>query len=112
MLLLTYYSLTTHLLLQLLLFITFLLRVGTLTTHCRCCRRSAHTLPVTAVLCGAGSCCALVLSTSLDHSCKLHRMSDGALLRTVVLPISLHSLAMDAGEHCLYVGGEGGEVGV
>lgn len=59
--------------------------------------RSEHTLPITALCCGHGEASALVATGSLDRTVKLHRMSDGRLLRTVPLPTSVHALAMDAG---------------
>ena len=57
-----------------------------------------------------GECSALVVTASLDRSCKVHRMSDGKLLRTIAFPVSIHSVVMDAGEHCLYAGGGDGAV--
>eukprot|EP00967_Tisochrysis_lutea_P047560 scaffold57908_cov22-Tisochrysis_lutea.AAC.8 len=51
--------------------------------------RSEHTLPVTGLWVGQNGAegASLVASCSLDRSCKLHRLSDGALLASVQLQV-------------------------
>jgi pre-rRNA-processing protein IPI3 len=73
---------------------------------------SDHSLPVTGLAVGTAGCEAacLILSSSLDRSVKIHRMSDGALLAAVTLPVAAMCVTMDAGEHCLYVGGADGTI--
>ncbi|KAJ9528182.1 hypothetical protein QJQ45_014184 [Haematococcus lacustris] len=73
---------------------------------------SSHSLPVTALALGAAGheAAGLVASASLDRSVKLHRLSDGALLATVALPVAATAVVVDAGEHALYVGGADGSV--
>ncbi|PNH04325.1 WD repeat domain-containing protein [Tetrabaena socialis] len=63
---------------------------------------SDHTLSVTALAAGAGGAAAVVASASLDQTIKLHRLSDGQLLRSVALPAAIHDLAIDAGEQLMF----------
>ena len=43
-------------------------------------RRAEHTLPVTALLCGVGLADPLIASVSLDRSCKIYSLAQGARL--------------------------------
>ena len=49
-------------------------------------------------------------TSSLDRSVKIHRVSDGRLLLSALLPSGLTSMAMDAGEHYIYAGGSDGVI--
>ena len=44
-------------------------------------RRSDHTLPVTSIHCGRGVS-PVVITTSLDQTCKIYSLADGALQRS------------------------------
>jgi len=46
--------------------------------------RSEHTLPVTALYCGVGLADPLVASVSLDRSCKIYSLTQGAKSETNV----------------------------
>uniref|UniRef100_A0A7S3R295 Anaphase-promoting complex subunit 4 WD40 domain-containing protein n=1 Tax=Dunaliella tertiolecta TaxID=3047 RepID=A0A7S3R295_DUNTE len=73
---------------------------------------SEHTLPVTGLWVGQNGAegASLVASCSLDRSCKLHRLSDGALLASVQLQVPLQCVALDSGEHALFAGGSDGSI--
>eukprot|EP00887_Chlorella_sp_A99_P003431 scaffold7.g3431.t1 len=71
---------------------------------------SDHTLPVTALVVGAGGVGAIVASASLDRSVKVRSLGDGLLLRSFALPTALQSLALDPGEHALYAGTSTGTI--
>eukprot|EP00884_Botryococcus_braunii_P017660 jgi/Botrbrau1/4578/Bobra.60_2s0064.1 len=71
---------------------------------------SVHTLAVTALCCGAGLLNPILLTASMDRSCHIFSLATGAELKAVHLPASLHSLALDAGEHAAYVGGNDGRI--
>ncbi|GAX86274.1 hypothetical protein CEUSTIGMA_g13686.t1 [Chlamydomonas eustigma] len=71
---------------------------------------SDHTLPVTSIHVGSGEATAIVATCSLDRTAKIHRLSDGCLLMSVVLPTGLNCVVMDAGEHAMYCGGSDGKV--
>lgn len=73
--------------------------------------RSEHTLPVTSILIGQGEASAIVVTSSLDRTVKVHRMADGGrLLATASLPSGINCVALDAGEHAVYAGGSDGAV--
>lgn len=72
--------------------------------------RSEHTLAVTSVLLGMGEVNAIAVTASLDRSAKIWQIATGALLRAVTLPAGATSAALDAGEHCLYVGCADGSI--
>lgn len=69
---------------------------------------SDHTLPVTSVAVGSGGGHALVVSTSLDRTIKIRSLGSGVVLRSVTLPSPLSALALDPGEHSVYVGSSTG----
>ncbi len=76
-------------------------------------RRSHHTLPVTGlhVTRGGLQAAALVVSCSLDRTAKLHSLAgQGDLLAAAQLPCAATCVALDAGEHAMYVGGADGAV--
>lgn len=59
---------------------------------------------------GAGDVDALVCSASLDHHVKLWSISQGTLLRSIVLPSAPLCLVLEACEQRVYAGGDGGDV--
>ncbi len=71
---------------------------------------SDHTLPVTSVAVGSGGGNALVVSTSLDRTVKIRNLGSGVVLRSVMLPSPLTALALDPGEHSVYVGSSTGTI--
>jgi len=71
---------------------------------------SDHTLPVTGLLAGSGGPSAVVISCSLDHTCKIWSLALGTLLRSIVFPTALNAVALDPGEYALYVGGADGRI--
>ncbi|CAK0786493.1 hypothetical protein CVIRNUC_009706 [Coccomyxa viridis] len=70
---------------------------------------SDHTLPVTSIHCGRGVS-PVVITTSLDQTCKIYSLADGALLRSMAFPAALHSAVMDPAEHALHVGAADGRI--
>ncbi|RCV12114.1 hypothetical protein SETIT_2G243200v2 [Setaria italica] len=75
-------------------------------------RVAAYVAPVTSVVCGRGGCNAVVASASADGTCKVWRLADGAHLRTLALPCTALSLALDPTSSNLYAGGSEGRVHV
>ncbi|KAL4446691.1 hypothetical protein ABPG77_007935 [Micractinium sp. CCAP 211/92] len=71
---------------------------------------SDHTLPVTCLAVGAGDAGAVLASGSLDRTVKIRSLAAGPLLRSVPLPAAARSLALDPGEHALYVGCASGAI--
>ncbi|KAI8347035.1 WD40-repeat-containing domain protein [Mortierella sp. GBAus27b] len=58
-----------------------------------------HTLPITDIQCGVGRFHgARVVTSSLDHTCKLWDLSTGALLTTFLFPTKILALALDPAE--------------
>ncbi|BDA48951.1 WD repeat-containing protein 18 [Coccomyxa sp. Obi] len=70
---------------------------------------SEHTLPITSLYCGIGAN-PIVITASLDRSCKTWSLAQGNLLRSITFPVSLHSVSMDPAEHALYLGGADGRI--
>ncbi|CAG8593499.1 13548_t:CDS:2, partial [Acaulospora colombiana] len=67
---------------------------------------SDHSLPITDVACGIGDfCSARVLTSSLDHTCKLWDLSTGYLLTTFVFPTAITAVALDPAERMFFAGG-------
>jgi pre-rRNA-processing protein IPI3 len=62
------------------------------------------------VACGFGGSTAILVSASLDHSCKIWSLGTGALLRSITLPRGITSVALDSGEQLLYAGGVEGSI--
>ncbi|CAM6106553.1 unnamed protein product [Calypogeia fissa] len=71
---------------------------------------SDHTLPVTGLLAGSGGPSAIVVSCSLDHTCKIWSLALGTLLRSIVFPTALNAVILDPGEYALYAGGTDGRI--
>ncbi|KAK9760933.1 Pre-rRNA-processing protein ipi3 [Basidiobolus ranarum] len=60
---------------------------------------SDHSLPITDILCGSGGLkFARVVTSSLDHTCKIWDLSNGTLLTTLLLPSYVSAIAMDITE--------------
>ncbi|KAG0323249.1 Pre-rRNA-processing protein ipi3 [Dissophora globulifera] len=58
-----------------------------------------HTLPITDIQCGVGRFHgARVVTSSLDHTCKLWDLSKGVLLTTFLFPTKIMALAFDPAE--------------
>ncbi|XP_057845764.2 protein ROOT INITIATION DEFECTIVE 3, partial [Cryptomeria japonica] len=71
---------------------------------------SAHTLPVTDIVCGYGGCSAIIVSCSLDFTCKIWSLALGILLRTVKFPAAVNAVVLDPGEYALYAGCTDGKI--
>ncbi|XP_024515322.1 protein ROOT INITIATION DEFECTIVE 3 [Selaginella moellendorffii] len=71
---------------------------------------SDHTLPVTGLLAGSGGSSAIIVSCSLDHTCKIWSLALGALLRSILFPTPINAVALDPGEYALYAGGVDGRI--
>ncbi|KAL2329772.1 hypothetical protein Fmac_017353 [Flemingia macrophylla] len=71
---------------------------------------SEHTLPVTDVVIGNGGCNAIIVSSSEDRTCKVWSLSTGTLLRNVVFPSVINSIALDPAEHVFYAGSRDGKI--
>ena len=72
--------------------------------------RSDHTLPITAIACGFGGATSILVSASLDHTCKIWSLGTGALLRSITLPRGVTAIALDSGEQLLYAAGVEGSI--
>ncbi|XP_020211750.1 protein ROOT INITIATION DEFECTIVE 3 [Cajanus cajan] len=71
---------------------------------------SEHTLSVTDVVIGNGGCNAIIVSASEDRTCKVWSLSRGTLLRNVVFPSVIDSIALDPAEHVFYAGSRDGKI--
>ncbi|MCO5552655.1 hypothetical protein L7F22_006171 [Adiantum nelumboides] len=71
---------------------------------------SGHTLGVTGVFCGSGGSNAIVVSCSLDTSCKIWSLATGILLRTIKFPSAINTIVVDPGEYSLYAGSTDGKI--
>ncbi|CAG8492759.1 11137_t:CDS:10 [Scutellospora calospora] len=68
---------------------------------------SGHSLPITDIICGIGSFrTARVLTSSLDHTCKLWDLSSGHLLTTFIFPTAITAIALDPAERMFFAGGK------
>ncbi|XP_047167518.1 protein ROOT INITIATION DEFECTIVE 3 [Vigna umbellata] len=71
---------------------------------------SGHTLCVTDVVIGNGGCNAIIVSASEDKTCKVWSLSRGTLLRNIVFPSHIDSIALDPAEHVFYAGSRDGKI--
>ncbi|KAF5747040.1 protein ROOT INITIATION DEFECTIVE 3 [Tripterygium wilfordii] len=71
---------------------------------------SEHTLRVTDIVAGYGSCNAIIVSASEDRTCKVWSLSKGELLRNIVFPSKIDAIALDPGEHVFYAGSRDGKI--
>ncbi|XP_041359001.1 WD repeat-containing protein 18-like [Gigantopelta aegis] len=71
---------------------------------------SSHSLPITDLHVGAGGVRARVISSSLDHTCKLWDIASGSLLCTFVFDVGISSITMDMAEFRIFAGGTNGNI--
>ncbi|KAK7340711.1 hypothetical protein VNO77_21421 [Canavalia gladiata] len=71
---------------------------------------SEHTLRVTDVVIGYGGCNAIIVSASEDRTCKVWSLSRGNLLRNIVFPSIIDTIALDPAEHVFYAGSRDGKI--
>lgn len=71
---------------------------------------SAHTLPVTDIVSGYGGCSAIIVSSSLDFTCKIWNLALGVILRTIKFPAAVNAAVVDPGEYALYAGCADGRI--
>ncbi|XP_023765625.1 protein ROOT INITIATION DEFECTIVE 3 [Lactuca sativa] len=71
---------------------------------------TGHALPVTDIVTGYGGSNAIILSSSLDRTCKIWSLARGTLLRNIVFPSIIDAVALDPGEHVFYAGGRDGKI--
>ncbi|RDX70085.1 Protein ROOT INITIATION DEFECTIVE 3, partial [Mucuna pruriens] len=71
---------------------------------------SEHTLSVTDIVIGYGGCNAIIVSASEDRTCKVWSLSRGTLLRNIVFPSVIDSIALDPAEHVFYAGSRDGKI--
>lgn len=69
-----------------------------------------HTLRVTDVKSGHGGSNAVIISASEDRTCKVWSLATGRLLRNIVFPTIIDTIAIDAGEYVFYAGGGDGKI--
>jgi pre-rRNA-processing protein IPI3 len=69
-----------------------------------------HQKEVTDVHCGNYLTTAKCITSSLDASCKLYNVLTGQLIVSIIFETPIHSLAVDASEMNLFVGGENGKI--
>ncbi|KAH9924730.1 WD40 repeat-like protein [Fomitopsis serialis] len=75
------------------------------------CNLSDHSLPITDIVCGAGSfpSCRIITS-SADHTAKLWDLSSKTLLTTFHFPQAIACLAWDATERLFFAGSADGSI--
>ncbi|XP_040381642.1 protein ROOT INITIATION DEFECTIVE 3-like isoform X2 [Oryza brachyantha] len=66
-----------------------------------------HALPVTDVACFHG---ANAVSSSEDRTCKIWSLSEGRMLRSILFPAIIDSIALDPRSHIFYAGGRDGKI--
>ncbi|CAG8546894.1 4348_t:CDS:2 [Funneliformis mosseae] len=67
---------------------------------------SEHSLPITDIWCGIGSFnTARIVTSSLDHTCKLWDLSTGYLLTTFIFPTAITCIIVDPAERMFFGGG-------
>ncbi|XP_014670743.1 PREDICTED: WD repeat-containing protein 18-like [Priapulus caudatus] len=71
---------------------------------------SHHSLPVTDLYVGIGGARARVVTSSLDHTCKLYELASGYLLLSVTFDVPLSSVRLDPAEYSLFAGGVDGRI--
>lgn len=71
---------------------------------------SEHSLKVTDVVIGYGGANAIIVSASEDRTCKVWSLSRGKLLRNIVFPSIIDTMALDPGEDVFYAGGRDGKI--
>lgn len=71
---------------------------------------SHHSLPVSDVYVGHGGMRSIVVSVSIDRTCKIHDLASGTLLLNLVFPEALTSVIMDHLETNVYVGTSEGNI--
>ncbi|XP_010243995.1 PREDICTED: protein ROOT INITIATION DEFECTIVE 3-like [Nelumbo nucifera] len=69
-----------------------------------------HASSVTSIISGTGGCGSIIVSCSLDCTCKLWSLAQGIHLRTLRFPCMIWGVAMDPTESTLYAGGSDGRV--
>nr|KAJ0191899.1 hypothetical protein LSAT_V11C800453670 [Lactuca sativa] len=70
---------------------------------------TGHALPITDIVTGCGGSNAIILSASLDHTCKVWSLNRGTLLRNIVFPSIIDAVALDPGEHVFMLVGQMGK---
>ncbi|KAL0017412.1 hypothetical protein SO802_004481 [Lithocarpus litseifolius] len=71
---------------------------------------SEHTLRVTDIVVGYGGSNAIIVSASVDRTCKVWSLSKGKLLRNIVFPSIIDAIVLDPGEHVFYAGSRDGKI--
>ncbi|XP_038898957.1 protein ROOT INITIATION DEFECTIVE 3 [Benincasa hispida] len=71
---------------------------------------TGHNLPVTDIVVGYGGSNAIIISSSVDRTCKVWSLSKGKLLRNIIFPSIIDVIALDPGEHVFYGGGRDGKI--
>ncbi|KAJ8763273.1 hypothetical protein K2173_026174 [Erythroxylum novogranatense] len=71
---------------------------------------SEHTLRVTDIVTGYGGGNAIIVSASEDRTCKVWSLSKGILLRNIVFPSVIDTIALDPGENVFYAGSRDGKI--
>ncbi|GAY67161.1 hypothetical protein CUMW_254360 [Citrus unshiu] len=68
----------------------------------------AHNDSVTAITCCMGSCNSIIISCSMDYTCKFWRLLNGTHLSTVTFPCAIMGLALDPTETDFFAAGSDG----
>lgn len=71
---------------------------------------SEHTLRVTDLAIGYGVGNAIIVSAAEDRTCKVWSLSRGMLLRNIVFPSIIDSIALDPAENVFYAGSRDGKI--
>ncbi|KAG6591385.1 Protein ROOT INITIATION DEFECTIVE 3, partial [Cucurbita argyrosperma subsp. sororia] len=67
---------------------------------------TGHNLPVTNIVVDYGGSNAIIISSSVDRTCKVWILSNGKLLRNIIFPSIIDAIALDPGERVFYGGVE------
>ncbi|XP_020102451.1 protein ROOT INITIATION DEFECTIVE 3-like [Ananas comosus] len=71
---------------------------------------SEHIFPVTDIVSGHGLCNSIVVSSSMDKTCKIWSLSEGRILRSISFPAIIDAIVIDSAEHTFYAGGRDSKI--
>nr|CAD1840178.1 unnamed protein product [Ananas comosus var. bracteatus] len=71
---------------------------------------SEHIFPVTDIVSGHGLCNSIVVSSSMDKTCKIWSLSEGRILRSISFPAIIDAIVIDSAERTFYAGGRDSKI--
>lgn len=72
--------------------------------------RSNHTLPILDLKIGFGEIGAIIVSSSLDHTCKIWNIDTGKLVKNHDMPCHINCIDISKDEQYLYLAGQDGHI--